>query len=83
MIDIDFDSDKAFQKVCDTFGGHVNLANSLDISVNALKKWASRGVPANRVPELVRRRDYQLLPSVIRPDLYPEDILKAEFEKVA
>ena len=73
---------EVYKQICHIFGGPKGIAAEFDISEQAVGRWQKR-VPANRVADIVRKSDFQLLASSIRPDLYPEDILKAEFEKVA
>lgn len=54
------------------------LASSLGISQSAISQWVKRGVPAERVPAVVRATKGAVTAHELRPDLYPEGFVFPE-----
>lgn len=52
------------------FGSRTNLAKSLGVSVQAVRKWEMGRFPAERCPEIEKLSGGQILRSDLRPDLF-------------
>lgn len=48
------------------------LAAALGVSQSAVSQWVKKGVPAERVPALVRESQGRVTAHELRPDLYPQ-----------
>lgn len=52
-------------------GVRSRIARALNISHQAVAKWASNGVPSRRVIEVCIATGWRITPHELRPDLYP------------
>ena len=59
------------QKAIEAAGGMAALARQLGITVQAVSQWTQ--VPADRVVAVSRAT--HVSPTVLRPDLYPKDLV--------
>lgn len=64
-----FMSESALERAIRTAGGGRALARKLGVSPMAVSQWKKRGVPAERVPAVVRATDGAVQAHELRPDL--------------
>ena len=60
----------ALDRVFQILGSQVALANRLNVSAEAVRKWRRR-IPAERVLQIEEAVDGQVTRHELRPDLYP------------
>lgn len=61
------------------------LAKRLGVTYQAIRKWKTHGIPAERVIPLCRVLDFKITPHQLRPDLYPnpDDGISVDERKAA
>jgi len=59
-------------KAIETAGNGKTLAELLGVHPMVITQWKRRGVPAERVLDIVRAVRGQVSPYEIRPDVYPD-----------
>ncbi|MFC2974726.1 transcriptional regulator [Azotobacter bryophylli] len=64
-----FMTDSALERAIRVAGGGRALARKLGVSPMAVSQWKKRGVPAERVPAVVRATDGAVQAHELRPDL--------------
>jgi len=60
-------------RVIDIVGSGTKLASLLDVNPMTITQWKRRGVPAERVLDLVKASGCIVKPYEIRPDIYPDE----------
>ena len=48
------------------------LASRIGVGPMAVSQWKKRGIPADRVLEVVRAVEGEVTPHELRPDMYPD-----------
>ena len=59
------------QKAVRLFGSRAALARALNVSSEAVRKWETGRIPAERCLDVERATDGQVTRSELRPDLWP------------
>jgi DNA-binding transcriptional regulator YdaS (Cro superfamily) len=62
-----------FTKLVEYFGTQRELAKKLGIKQQSVSEWSERGVPAARVPQIVKLTHGEIPAHELRPDIYNLD----------